>query len=340
MPACLVIDGDSSSPPTTRSSSSGRAPRLAQGERLAGRDPGRVGAAEQLGSKRREEHRATSGTATHASPSSQPPAERRAQRDRARLRDGQLQRRKKKRHRLIGTITAVIATLSVATVVALLQRNEAVSAKDSATSRALAARATAALSTEPAKALAQSLEAVKTSRTPQAENALRISVNSRVRFVLPTGKPVTQPGYGQSGAEPVEATFSPDGTLLLTTGVDGVARLWRAASGRPAGAFEVPKQRVQHAVFGPRGTSVLTTSDDSTARLWTASSGKEVARLHVPGARILAATFGARGPIVLTGAPDRAPELRDPRKPGRFVVLEGQAKPPANAILARTGDGC
>jgi WD40 repeat protein len=135
---------------------------------------------------------------------------------------------------------------------------------------------------------------------------------------------------------PVDAAFSPDGRLLLTTGAAGVARLWRTASGQQAAVLDAPGQRVLDAAFDPRGRFVLTTSDDSTARLWQTSTGSEVARLRARGP-LLAATFGPRGPIVLTGAAHRPPALRDVRTPGRIVALAGQTEPPANAVFSPDG---
>ena len=138
---------------------------------------------------------------------------------------------------------------------------------------------------------------------------------------------------------PVDAAFSPDGGLLLTTGADGVVRLWRTATGRQAAALGVPGHRVLDAAFGPRGTFVVTTSDDSTARLWKTSTGKEVASLHVPRARLLAATESEERDPSLPKFRALAARLGIYLHIGSRRRAPAKTEPPAGCPLALTG-GC
>ncbi len=66
----------------------------------------------------------------------------------------------------------------------------------------------------------------------------------------------------------VTASFSPDGSELVTTSADG-AHLWRAARGTPFGIVLVHRGPVNAATFSPDGKSVITASEDGTARLWS-----------------------------------------------------------------------
>jgi WD40 repeat protein len=266
----------------------------------------------------------------------EPILEWRKQYEQRREQDAAAERQRALRRRLVRLVLALVLVALVFAAFAgwaLYERRQAAQRTEVARSQALAAQATQALSGAPATALADSLEAVATSRTPQAERALRDAlVSSRVRFVLPTGKPRAS---AFAATVPVESEFGPDGRLLLTTGADGVARLWNTASGSQAAALQVPGHRIVHAAFDRTARLVLTTGNDSTARLWRASTGREVARLRAPpGARLLAAAFGPRGPVVLVKAPHRPAELRDVQAPDKRVALAGGTERPQTAVFS------
>src|SRR5437867_532117 len=71
------------------------------------------------------------------------------------------------------------------------------------------------------------------------------------------------------------AQFSPDDRRVVTASLDGTARLWDAASGKPIGQ-PMKHDSVSSAQFSPDGQRVVTASGDGTARLWDAASGKQV----------------------------------------------------------------
>src|SRR6516162_850786 len=72
------------------------------------------------------------------------------------------------------------------------------------------------------------------------------------------------------------ATFSPDGTRILTASSDKTAKLWEAVSGKLLVSFN-DQDEVLQAVFSADGTRILTAGKDKNARLWDAASGKPIA---------------------------------------------------------------
>lgn len=64
------------------------------------------------------------------------------------------------------------------------------------------------------------------------------------------------------------ASFSPDGTRVVTASWDNTARLWDVATGKPLAQPMRHEGNVNSASFNADGTRVVTASDDKTARVW------------------------------------------------------------------------
>ena len=73
------------------------------------------------------------------------------------------------------------------------------------------------------------------------------------------------------------ASFSPDGTRIVTAPDDGTARIWDAADGHEIVKLKGHDKVVTFAAFGRDGRYVVTTSLDNTARVWDAADGREIA---------------------------------------------------------------
>jgi WD40 repeat protein len=75
-------------------------------------------------------------------------------------------------------------------------------------------------------------------------------------------------GHGRPVAS---ATFSPDGTRIVTASSDRTALVWDAASGEMLDVLSGHEGVVSSASFSPDGTRILTASRDNTARVWDAA---------------------------------------------------------------------
>jgi len=102
-----------------------------------------------------------------------------------------------------------------------------------------------------------------------------------------------------------QASYSPDGRLVLTACADGTVRLWDLAAGRLAVAPLEHDDLVTCAAFDPKGQLAVTGSDDRIARKWDVASGRSEAPPLVHASPVRYAAFSADG-RVLTTAEDNA----------------------------------
>jgi len=74
------------------------------------------------------------------------------------------------------------------------------------------------------------------------------------------------------------ASFSPDGTRILTASSDKTARLWDATTGQSVGEPMRHEGSLTTARFSPDGSKVLTAGYGAPARLWDAATGRPIGK--------------------------------------------------------------
>ena len=75
------------------------------------------------------------------------------------------------------------------------------------------------------------------------------------------------------------ASFSPDGSRVVTASEDKTAKVWDAKTGAEVLTLKGHTDAVTSASFSPDGSRIVTASDDKTAKVWDAKTGAEVLTL-------------------------------------------------------------
>lgn len=109
--------------------------------------------------------------------------------------------------------------------------------------------------------------------------------------------------------KPVTVRFSPDGRRVATGSIDGTARVWDGATGKPLTPPLVHAGWIGFVQFSPDGGLLATASNDGTARLWRVPTGEAVGAplRHEQG--VVFADFSPAGDRLLTGADDGTAQI-------------------------------
>ena len=134
--------------------------------------------------------------------------------------------------------------------------------------------------------------------------------------------------------------FSPDGTLIATSGYDGQARVWDARSGALVHRLEHggPVVRVE---WSPDGRLLATGSLDKTAALWDASSGRRLFELGHSSA-VHAIAFSPDGSRLATVGTDESVRMWDVARGAQLAILRPSrtdTNSPSGSVCAFSPDG-
>jgi WD40 repeat protein len=222
-------------------------------------------------------------------------------------------RRNRVLRRLTVALTLLLIVAIVVGVVAVQQRQDAVSARQIAVSRQIAAEALSVAEVRPGTAMLLAMEAFRLAPTAEARSAL-LSVSAHQPYQT------TLVGHTDAIAE---TSFSPDGKTLVTSSKDRTVILWDTVRRTHRVTLTGHDTWLRTAVFSPNGRTVVTGGDDGKAVVWDASSGEKLAILGGHTAMVKTVAFSPDNRILATAGADGTVILWDFERRTRLTTLTG-----------------
>jgi WD40 repeat protein len=104
----------------------------------------------------------------------------------------------------------------------------------------------------------------------------------------------------------VAVAWSPDGTMLASSGGEGVVKLWNAKTGKELASLQGPVTGKGHSLaFSPDGTLLASVgSEEHALRLWDVARRKEVVTLKKHTKQIWSVAFSRDGKKIVTAGDD------------------------------------
>ena len=132
--------------------------------------------------------------------------------------------------------------------------------------------------------------------------------------------------YGHT-ADLCSASFSPDGSRIVTASLDGSARLWDVSTGIEIRSIRGHAGPINSANFSPDGLRIVTAGKDATATIWDAETGDEICILRGHASELKSASFSPDGLRVVTTCEDTAVKIWDSRTGLVIQTIKGSRSP-------------
>jgi WD40 repeat protein len=238
-----------------------------------------------------------------------------------------------RRRPAVAALSALVLAVAVAGLVGIgiyyregrAYRDRAKEVLAVAESRQLAASALDELPVDPELSVLLAVEAARISKTPQAEDALRQALlGLRTRGIFREGGVVTS------------AAFDPQGKRVVTSNINGTARIWDVATRKEVVVLQGPSS-LNSAEFSPNGTVVVTGGADGAARLWDVAEKKCIKKLG-SGPMLWGAAFSPCGQRVVTAGVDGVARVWDVATGKVLQVLSAKAGRLFSATFSTDGE--
>ena len=133
------------------------------------------------------------------------------------------------------------------------------------------------------------------------------------------------------------ATFSPDGTKIVSASSDRTIRIWDAESGECLKTLEGHTNIVNSAAFSPNGKKIVSASWDSTIKIWDVESGECLKTLEGHTKIVNSATFSPDGKKILSASSDSTIKIWDVESGKCLKTLERHTNSVNSAAFSPDG---
>ncbi len=117
--------------------------------------------------------------------------------------------------------------------------------------------------------------------------------------------------------------FSPDGKTLITTGSDGLAKIWEVATRTVRADLAGHKGKVLRVAISSDGQTIATGGEDRSIRLWSTTDGARLGTLSGHSGAVTALAFAPDSKMLASGSPDTTIRLWDVAAKRALRTLEG-----------------
>jgi WD40 repeat protein len=194
----------------------------------------------------------------------------------------------------------------------------------------------------PARVLSQGPAVRSVAYSPDGQTVLTSGANGGLLWDAATGALLHRLPVGGVGRI---ASFSPDGSLVVTLENTRSARIWKTATGTLVSTL-AQKAEITAAAFGPSGMLIVTGSRDGTGEIWDARSGKAKALLEGHTSQVLTVAFSQVGDQVATGSADGTArvwntngDLMDVIRGANASVVWVAFAPDGSSLVSASSDG-
>ncbi len=136
----------------------------------------------------------------------------------------------------------------------------------------------------------------------------------------------------------ISALFDPEGKRVVTTSVDGRAKIWDAHTGIEIRTLGPPQgPAIFHASFSPDGTKLATGGEDGIARIMDVATGRELRAFKGHGRGLNRLEFSRDGKRLVTTSDDKTARVWDAASGSLLLTLGGHTRRVMSASFSRDG---
>jgi eukaryotic-like serine/threonine-protein kinase len=174
-------------------------------------------------------------------------------------------------------------------------------------------------------ALKGEVGAVPVSFSPDGSHVLTVDSNTARILDAATGVEILALRGHASSIQ--KASFSPDGSRIVTASDDGTAKVWDAGTRAEFRSLSGHSSGVQCASFNPDGSRILTAGWDNTPKVWDARTGALILSLKGHADACVGARFSPNGSHIVTASNDKTAKVWETSTGGLVLTYYGHSAP-------------